>query len=347
MLCGAGFDPAMRDATRRSLCSSLLALAACGQAAPPPPTTPATPPPAPALPPTAAPAKPAPLPPPAPPPITVAFRRELDAAVTALAVERAPYAAAATRDGVWMHEARGWHLEKLPAGAQGVPLAIFYGRDHRVRIVGVRAGEVSPQGIYLRWKPEGFRAAPYELGKLAAMPRPLVCVLGDADPEIVCQPGETCVEKRRSGWRFLESPPDLTHVTLGEGVGWGVAGKQLLRLGEHWEKVGEPGSWRAADALFATRDRAWIVETAAGRVHAFDGTTWTSIPSPIERPRALWGARADALWLAGDGGLAFFGGTTWRRVADAPAPLADVAGRGADDVWIGGERGLFRIEPPR
>ena len=70
-------------------------------------------------------------------------------------------------------------------------------------------------------------------------------------------------------------------------------------------------------------------------------------PSPVTRPRAIWGARPDALWLAGEGGLACFDGKAWRQVPTAPAPLAAVAGRGADEVWVGGERGLYRVEPRR
>jgi hypothetical protein len=67
----------------------------------------------------------------------------------------------------------------------------------------------------------------------------------------------------------------------------------------------------------------------------------------VAGPRALWGARPDARWLAGGGGRAVFDGTAWRRVADAPAPLTAVGGRGDGDVWIGGKRGLYRIEPRR
>ena len=284
---------------------------------------------------------------PEPAPLVVTFRRELPAAVTALAVEQAPFAAAVTRDAVWMNEARGWHEEKLPTSARGATIAVFYGRDDRVRLVGRRAGDGAPPALYLRWKPGGFLAAPYELGKLATATGPLVSVLGKVDPEIVCRPGDTCLVKRRSGWSFVDPPADLQQVTLGGGVGWAVAGTQLLRLGDRWEPVGPPGAWRVADALFATGDRAWVVETAAGRVHAFDGARWQAVPSPVERPRALWGAHGDALWLAGEGGLGFFDGAGWRRVADAPAPLSVVAGRGADDVWVGGEHGLFRIEPRR
>jgi hypothetical protein len=336
----------------RLLASALLALAACG--APPPPLPPpaataavVTAAAAPIKPPVETPrAAPTAPPAPEPAPLVVTFHRQVEAPVTALAVARAPFVAAVTRDAVWMREARGWHEEALPPSARGLAFAVFYGRDDRVRLVSVRAGDAAAPGVYLRWKPGGFRAAPYELGKLASMPRPLVSVLGDDDPEIVCQPGDTCLVKRRSGWRFTDAPANLVQVTLGEGVGWAVAGAQLLRLGEKWEPVGPPGEWHAADALFATRDRAWVVETAAGRVHAFDGTAWHAVPSPVTRPKALWGARGDGLWLVGEGGLAFFDGKAWRPVAGAPAPLAAVTGLGAD-VWVGGEHGCYRVEPQR
>jgi hypothetical protein len=90
-----------------------------------------------------------------------------------------------------------------------------------------------------------------------------------------------------------------------------------------------------------------VIETARGRVHFFDGAGWRVTASPVEGPRAIWGARADALWLVGDGGLACFDGAAWSRVTDAPGPLAVIAGRGADDVWVAGARGLFRVERGR
>ncbi len=151
-------------------------------------------------------------------------------------------------------------------------------------------------------------------------------------------------------WIRMPLPFSLANINLWairDGEGWAIAGTQLLRLGERWEPVGAPGEWRVADALFATRDRAWVVETAAGLVHRFDGAAWHATASVIARPRALWGARPDALWLAGDGGLAYFDGGGWQRVVGAPTPLTAVGGRGADEVWIGGEGGLFRVERSR
>jgi hypothetical protein len=339
-----------------------VTLAACSPTAPPvaraaPPAavtapaapTPAAPPAAVTLPSAPVPATPAPPAPvaPEPAPVAASFHREVEGAVTSIALEHPPFAAALGPDTVWMHEPRGWHGERLPAGAHagpGVTRALFYGRDDRVRLVGTRRSGDAATGIYLRWLPRGWDRARAEIGKLAALDGVLVAVLGTADPEIVCQPTSVCLIKRRSGWTIFPAPADVVQVTLGEGTGWGVAGQKLLRLDGHWAPAGPPGSWASADALFALRDRAWVVETAAGRLHAFDGARWTVTPAPIEGPRALWGARADALWLAGDGGLAFWDGAAWHRVPGAPAPLAAVLGRDADDVWIGGAAGLYRVE---
>ena len=139
------------------------------------------------------------------------------------------------------------------------------------------------------------------------------------------------------------APADIDHVTLGDDVGWGLGGQTLYRLGEGFHPVGKQGTWQRADDLFALRDRAYVVETDAAKVHVWDGKDWQSSPSPIPHPRAMWGASANALWLVGDG-LAFFDGASWRVAPDVQGPFAAVLGRGADDVWIGGAGGVFRVK---
>jgi hypothetical protein len=111
---GRGRTPApVRTSIQLLGASALLALATCSARPPamaPPPaataavfTAPAV---APVPPPVESP-RPAPAPPPTaapePAPIAVTFHRELEVSVTALAVERAPFVAAVTRNAVWMH----------------------------------------------------------------------------------------------------------------------------------------------------------------------------------------------------------------------------------------------------
>lgn len=146
------------------------------------------------------------------------------------------------------------------SGAKPSPslaLALFYGRDDRARLIGARAGKSGPEGVYLRWLPAGFKREKAEIGRLSDPRGALVAVLGTADPEIVCRPGEVCLVKRRSGWSSVKAPPDLQRVVLGGDVGWAVAGQTLLRLGDDdWHPAGPPGAWKTADALFATREKA-------------------------------------------------------------------------------------------
>ncbi|MFT3765585.1 MAG: hypothetical protein QM820_08735 [Minicystis sp.] len=339
----------------------VLAVAACSSAPPaPPPIAPAAPPKA-APPPSTATAavsasaapSAAPSAPPAAPPVptfSVKLQREIEAPVTALALDAPPHAAALGQDAAWIHDAKGWRSVKLPDAVvkdRPAGLRIFYGRDDRVRVVGTRTTERGPSMIYLRDKPRGFIPGAHEAGRLSNGDGAIVTILGTKDPEIVCRPAALCIIKRRSGWTMIPAPADIAQVTLGDDVGWGVGDKTLYRLGDRFQAIGKPGAWQRADDLFALRDRAYVVETDAARIHAFDGKEWQVTPSPIPHPRAMWGASASALWLVGDG-IAFFDGKEWRVVADVIGPFTAVLGRSADDVWIGGASGVFRVSaPPR
>lgn len=336
----------------RHFLAAILVLGACSNApgpVPPPPPAPIEPAPAAVAPPaiTAAAAAPAaPSSPPAPPPLAVTLRREIDSPVMALALDAPPHAAALGQDAAHIHDARGWHTTKLPASVvkdRPARLAIFYGRDDRVRVVGTRVEGRGPASIYLRWKPEGFIPGAREVGRLSSGDGAIVAILGTKDPEIVCRPSALCIIKRRSGWTMIPAPADIDRVTLGDDVGYGLGEKTLYRLGDRFAAIGKQGTWKRADDLFALRDRAYVVETEAARIHVSGGDEWQLMASPIPRPRALWGTSPSALWLVGDG-LAFFDGATWRVAPDAPGPFTAVLGRSADDVWIGGAGGVFRIE---
>lgn len=283
---------------------------------------------------------------PLPPSLRVSLRREVEAEVSALALDAPPHAAALGHDAAFIHDARGWRETKLPASVmkdRPEGLQIFYGRDDRVRVVGTRKTPQGERTIYLRWKPQGFIPGAREAGRLGNGDGAIVAILGTRDPEIVCRPAAICIIKRRSGWTMIPAPSDIERVTLGEDVGWGVGGKTLYRLGDRLAAVGARGTFARADALFALRDRAWVIETEAARIHAFDGERWRVTASPIADPRAMWGATESALWLVGDG-IALFDGASWLVARDARGPFSAVLGRSADDVWIGGKEGLFRAK---
>jgi hypothetical protein len=298
-------------------------------------------------------AEPPPVPDAAAPPaepasFDVELVREIEAPSAALALDVPPHAAALSQSAAWIHDARGWRSEALPASVVREPapkLAIFYGRDHRVRVVGTHLEAGVLGSVYLRSKPNGLIDGGGEIGRFADNKGGLVAVLGDKDPEIVCRLGDACVVKRRSGWTFIPIVEGLERVVLGDDVGWALGGHTLHRLDGTFHAVGAPGSWQHADDLFALRDRAFVVETEAGLVHAFDGTAWQAMPSPIPHPRAMWGASAKGLWLVGDG-IALHDGTSWRVAKGVSGPFVAVLGRGEGDVWIAGPSGVFRVRVP-
>lgn len=280
-------------------------------------------------------------------PMTVSLVRELETPVSHIAVDRAPNVAALSGGAVFVHDAKGWRREELPRSLQGEALAtaqIFYGRDYRVRLVGAQVTKDRAISVYLRLLPGGFRPAPDELGQLGrALADPLVAVLGTADPEVVCRPGERCILKRLSGWTDLDAPRDLSLAAIGQGVAWAVAGRQLLRGEKQWLAAAPPGPWEQPRALTVVGGDVWVIGADRPELYQLDGQSWRTVPSVVEGPLALWGASRESLWLVGKSGLAHFDGKTWRVVQGAPPELRTVLGRSDDEVWVGGATGLFRI----
>jgi hypothetical protein len=85
--------------------------------------------------------------------------------------------------------------------------------------------------------------------------------------------------------------------------------------------------------------------TADDTLYRLDDQGWTKYSSPVKGPRALWGDKATAIWIAGDGGAGFFDGNDWRLVAGAPKHLRAVVGQGRQ-VWLGGPSGLWHGQAP-
>jgi hypothetical protein len=246
-----------------------------------------------------------------------------------------------------VHDKRGWHDEVLPPGLSSAPelkLNVFYGRDYRIRVVGTFASAAGPQSVYLRAMPDGLKPAPYELGKLGNSKNgALVAVLGTADPEVVCRPGEVCLIKRTSGWTTLAAPAELTQAAIADGNAWVVVGQQLFRADRQWASIGALGPWQKAGALFAIGEQIYVLEPERGLIHLLSNGAWQTLPSPAGAPSSLWGAVPTQLWLVGSNGLAHFDGKSWRPVENAPKGLVSVLGRNADDVWFAGASGLYRL----
>jgi hypothetical protein len=270
------------------------------------------------------------------------FERVSDKPCRGIALDREPHWAALGDDVVIVNDKKGRHEEKLPDSLRGAGLSVgvFFGRDYRVRIAGTARTPKGDEVRYFRSLPGGIRPAPDELGPLGKPGAPgLVALLGTADPEIVCRPGDRCLIKTINGWAKASSPSGLERVGLSIGGGWAIAGKTFFKLEKDWKAL-PAGSWARADDGFLRDAHACVVEHGASRLHHFDGSAWHTSASPVSGPRSLWG-NAETLWVAGDGGAAAFSDGQLRALKGAPRGVVQVLGRANDDVWLCGAQGVF------
>jgi hypothetical protein len=271
------------------------------------------------------------------------FERVLNAPCRALALDRAPYVAALGDNSVTVVDKRGQHEEPLPEALRGqhVDLGVFFGRDYRVRVAGTAHTPAGDEVRYYRSLPGGLKPALDELGPLGGRGAPgLLALLGTADPEIVCRPGQSCLIKSNRGWAKASAPPGIERVGLSLGNGWAVAGTRFFHLKKDWQPLAAPGPWSKADDAFVRGEQVCVVERSVSKLHHFDGAAWHSATAPVTGPRSVWGAE-DALWVGGDGGAASLEGDTFQRV-NGVGRVAQVLGRSAEDVWLCTDTGVYR-----
>ncbi len=271
------------------------------------------------------------------------FERVLDKPCRALALDREPFVAALGDEAVTVFDKRGRHEEPLPDALRGagVDVGVFFGRDYRVRIAGTAHTQSGDEVRYYRSLPGGLRPALDELGPLGKRGGPgLLALLGTADPEIVCRPGQSCLIKTINGWAKASAPPGIERVGLSLGNGWAVAGKTFFNLKKDWQPLAAAGPWQKADDAFVRGEQACVVERSASKLHHWDGSTWRSSPAPVAGPRSLW-ASQDSVWVAGDGGVATLEGDAFQKVSGVTR-VAQVLGRTSQDVWLCADSGLYR-----
>ncbi len=276
------------------------------------------------------------------------LERVFDTPCRALALDREPYVAALGDDAVTVTDKRGTHQEPLPAALRGagLELGVFFGRDYRVRIAGTAHTQQGDEVRYYRSLPAGLKPALDELGPLGHRgPLGLIALLGTADPEIVCRPGESCLIKRVSGWTKASAPAGLSRVGLSLGSGWAIAGSSFFNLSKDWLAVSAPGPWQKADDALVRGGEACVVEHDASRLHHFDGKAWHSSAAPVAGPRSLWGSE-ESLWIGGDGGAVVFSDGAFRKI-EGVTDVAQVLGRSTDDVWLCSSQGVFRTVAAR
>jgi hypothetical protein len=80
-----------------------------------------------------------------------------------------------------------------------------------------------------------------------------------------------------------------------------------------------------------------------GRIFEYDGTSWTSMPSPTTQNLGhTWGTSGADVYVAGWGGtLLHYNGSAWTEIATGTDAIINVAwGTADDDIYVLGEHGL-------
>jgi hypothetical protein len=230
-----------------------------------------------------------------------------------------------------------------PAAGQRDEGRIFFGRDDRMRIMGIRFRETGREQLYLRHRDGEWKIERNEIAKLRdPPPEGMWGVLGHADPEVVCKIGDECIIKRRTGWKMIPAGKTSPRVELHAGVAYALRedGVERLEGDKRWVPLGAPAPFKGPGGVSPIGDELWVSEPATGTLfHLRDGK-WASEPSPVGAPHGLFAASRTDVWLAGDAGLAHYDGATWSRVAGPTGPLAEVQGR-EGEVWAAGQTGVW------
>lgn len=241
-----------------------------------------------------------------------------------------------------------WQALGLPAkhrgAAKALSLGLYFGRDNRPRLMGYhREGDTM---VYLRYRDGAWQDQRSEIGALAGDRAALYGVLGEDDPEVVCKVGGICLLKSRKGWKELPaSIPATAVVRAFSGRGYALTEEGVLRAGDkRFERVGPEAPWKTpATGFWVGPDESMVVvEPANNLIHAYDGKTWSSAPSPIERPEDVVQSELGRI-VVGKGGVAHLEGAQATRVGDPTWSFSRVLVQDAR-VIVGGAAGVAVIE---
>lgn len=177
----------------------------------------------------------------------------------------------------------------------------------------------------------------------------------DATVWAVGDAGLVLRKKRDEGWETIDlrDPADFSGVwgTGAEDV-WIAAGAKVLHYlnGKTTEfPIAKRKLYRPALWGFSAAD-IWLAASSGygpGAVLHWDGTQWGEVRIPgaeHESFQAVWGSRADDVWVAGYQACFHWDGGRWTRF-DGGAYA--IWGRAANDVWLGGGKGVVHWDGAR
>ena len=272
------------------------------------------------------------------------MRRVLNEAVTDLAFGKGTTAAVRHGLHVKLHEQGKWKdLPDLPARLDGQTFELFFGRDNQPRIMG-STRDAEPVSIYLRFKQSRWQPEPGELGRLGKPQGALFGVLGYADPEVVCRPGDVCLIKRLSGWKSVPSPAAPLKVVLSEKDAWALASDHLQQLQAQGfvryqpeQRLSEPSSVSGDPST-----SLWVTDATPWKVFRLEAGAWQGLPTPLPRARAVHARSSTNVYVVGDQGAAHFDGKSFSCLAGVAGPLHTLLEVG-EELWLAGGAGVFAV----
>ena len=274
--------------------------------------------------------------------------RILSEAVTDLAYGKGTTAAVRHGLQVKLHEQGKWKaLPDLPARLHGQTFELFFGRDNQPRIMG-STRDAEPTSIYLRFKQARWQPEPSELGRLGKPQGALFGVLGYADPEVVCRPGDVCLIKRLSGWKSVPSPTAPLKVVLSGKDAWALASDHLQQLQAQGFVRYQPEQ-RFSEPSSVSGDPTtglWVTDATPSKVFRLEAGAWRELSTPLPRARAVHARSATDVYVVGDQGAAHFDGKSFSCLAGVPGPLHTLLEVGGE-LWLAGDAGVFAVAKTR
>jgi hypothetical protein len=127
---------------------------------------------------------------------------------------------------------------------------------------------------------------------------------------------------------------------------YAVAGSSLLHWdGAAWSTVDFGGAIdpTGLQAIWGTsRNDLWLGDSLNGRVHRWNGTTWTTTITQTVEVTDLWGSSSSDVYASGIFGMSRWNGGAWTEISDTAVEQAEAMwGFGANDVWAVGDFGTL------
>src|SRR5690606_20747850 len=140
---------------------------------------------------------------------------------------------------------------------------------------------------------------PAELGRLGNTRGALYGILGEADPEVVCRPGEICLIKRVSGWGQTPADALPAWIQMAGAHVFKVTDSEVHQLiKDSW--VSEMDEVPAGDVTNVWGDgQGALYLIAGGQLFGNEDSKWASVKTPFDSCRAVAGQTDGKIWVGG------------------------------------------------